>query len=382
MKNIKSHKLLKNLWERSPDLKTHIERFKKLEPIDKSLNFACQEPDTTLSSLLVTNEKILSYQITQAEELLSEITQEVSQADCGSMTEHDPTLMTKIEHLKTLLNVLLEKDWRGKKCKTDRGTKLGQDTEYNKAVGISWKLERIACAQHQKEVEMRRIKIWHDVYKTYTEYEISFARDSVLFHNIKDYLDFRMLTKVGNLALPPMRKVRFSILYCRSKENSNFFKEWFPPTINSLIICSKGLAAVGGLLLRISPVSHRILESIFLDSFKISGSQLKRFFMLVKHVKYVSIRFCKLSFTEVIDLERCLKGTTIEKLCTVELSRSNCSDWGNKPEGFSNFIESLSKSDLKISLQTIYIGERFLCETFIKQVLAGSELNHVDLNME
>ncbi|CAI2367897.1 unnamed protein product [Moneuplotes crassus] len=354
----------------------------KLEPIVKSLNFARQESDTNLTSLLVTNEKILFYQITQAEELLSEITQEATQADCGSMVEHDSILKTKIKHLKKLLNVLLEKSWRRKKYKTARGTKPSQDTEYDKVVEISLKLERVACTQHQKEVEMRKIKIWHDVYKTYTEKQSLFGLGPFLDHNIRDPMNFQMLKKMLNVALPSTRIVLLSIFYCKNKRNFNSFRGWFTPTINFLTLYSKDLTDVGGLLLRISKISHRILENITLDSFKISGSQLKRFFMLVKHVKCVRICFCKLNFTEVIDLDTCLKGTTIRKLLTTQLARSDYSDWENKPEGFSNFIESLSKSDLKISLQTICIGEDSLRKAFIEQVLAGSELSHVDLNME
>ncbi|CAI2375722.1 unnamed protein product [Moneuplotes crassus] len=264
---------------------------------------------------------------------------------------------------------------------SSRNQPLDSPTEeeyWDKIAQESIKLEG-ALSIHLKECEVLQLKAWYGVYKAFFDSWATFERSRSMNLNFAQPQHLKVSKKMKSLTLPSLRTVNWLNVSFTRKWKDAFFKKCFLSRIQCFSVSLNELSDSRRLLLRLSQVSYKVTKVITFYFLIINESQMKRLMMLVKHIMKVRLSSCKLNFVEVIDLSKCLRRTTIEELHTSDCARSIFSNWVNKPEGFSNFIESLSKSDLKSSLQKFHLDETQLDKDFAKEVFLKNKFKDVML---
>ncbi|CAI2374011.1 unnamed protein product [Moneuplotes crassus] len=261
--------------------------------------------------------------------------------------------------------------------KTDESSKLSRDAGRIKDDQESLKLEQVSSTQHQRECALLNLKTWHYANKAFLSHLNLYGSSSYINLNLLKHTHFGFVKKMKSLTLPSLDRVDlFNIKFDRKNKDA-FFKKCFPIKILNFRISLYCLTDASKLLLRLSRVSYKVIQQIGLATLIIDESQMRKLFMLVKHILRVNLSFCKLNFTKVIDLDTCLKGTAIEDLHIFSCGGKMFSDWVNKPDNCSKFIESLSKSDLKNSLKKVFVHEAQVERDFARQAILKSELKHV-----
>ncbi|CAI2375028.1 unnamed protein product [Moneuplotes crassus] len=188
--------------------------------------------------------------------------------------------------------------------------------------------------------------------------------------------------KMLNVPLGPKRGITFNDLSKPNKHIKNFLTNCIPPNgVQILILKAAILCKIDAYLPIILHLSSKIPKRISLTNFKISSMQLKRFLGANRQKKAMEFTYCKFSFKTVPDFDRYLERTEIQRMYFCCCEEDGFSDWVNHPEEFENFINGLSQSDLKDSLQQVGYGWK--CElkrSYVVSIFEKYGLGHVRIH--
>ncbi|CAI2368742.1 unnamed protein product [Moneuplotes crassus] len=144
----------------------------------------------------------------------------------------------------------------------------------------------------------------------------------------------------------------------RNRHILDFMNVSFPSQANGLYICSSNVSrlARSTYFAALIKISSKVICNAEFGSFLFNSSQLKRLMAAYRHVKSLSLKYCKLSIPSVPDFSRALRNCQIKSIDLLGSGGSCSSDWANHFDEFDHLIQGLASSkDLKLNLRSITI---------------------------
>ncbi|CAI2368029.1 unnamed protein product [Moneuplotes crassus] len=331
----------------------------------------------------------------------------MNQTDWDDFITLNPAISKRAEHVQdTIVELLREcqsllSDGPNKKKKslrkkhTKRGRKTVLKSIHLKTLPYKTSKDRDKYKKKFTPIENQALEqaiefnsqVWSAVHKnmkspnTTGEDEYFRSEDSLLI-NCADNTNQRLLKRLKGINLTILNEVELcNISEDNLKDAKSVLNNLIPMKVNELSLRAWGQIQISPYMTEIIRGSSRTQTRLTLERFRINHLQVVKIFAACKHLKAIKLCLCEVTLKKFPDFSKALQGTSIQTLSLVDIT---CVLLIFKPgrryrTGLEAFLNCLSRSDLKNSLQSICFGQMFKDSSYVYSIVDSSGFGHVEL---
>ncbi|CAI2370122.1 unnamed protein product [Moneuplotes crassus] len=392
-------------------------------PLLKSLKASISQTLHSKSTLHHYNSSHLqsySIRLHQIHQSLLRTKAEISQTDWAGLTDQIPALSLGIEQVKAEVDQVLEKYnhlfcyglTKKKRPPKKRCIKTGKKL-VPKSTSLALTCSRVLKARENYKKTFTHVEnrvyeqtieidsqVWAACHENMNSYnfrtgEEGFRPEDRLVIDWEDPSNYKLVKKLQKITLIWLDEVRIINISERHPELAkSILSGLVPRKINHLELRADQFVKIEKFMDGFTCANLKVQIKVTLYNFNIKnqlclknkGEKIKddywlvKFFQEYKHVKAIKFSECILDFEDISDFSRALKNTSIETLTFGEKYGCYKRCWlGFNGKRFHNFIEGISNSDLKKSLQILCFPQCFEAEQNTVSVLKDNGLDHVEI---